>query len=145
MLLSARLKNAGTMLFENVTQTPGTTVAIPFDLSLMPTSVTDRVLLTVSFPDVHGSATHLTSIVKSKVFLRVPAPPASYAGSVWQLDHEHRGVIKNGWQQFIGLGWFNTPFNENYYQGGACSRINFRGIEDLDDHFRLLPHTAVSA
>ena len=27
-------------------------------------------------------------------------------------------MIKNGWQDFIGVGWFNTPFNENYYQGG---------------------------
>ena len=37
---------------------------------------------------------------------------------MWQIDHEHRSVIKNGWQDFIGVGWFNTPFNENYYQGG---------------------------
>ena len=27
-------------------------------------------------------------------------------------------MIKNGWQDFIVVGRFNTPFNENYYQGG---------------------------
>eukprot|EP01043_Picozoa_sp_COSAG02_P024319 COSAG02_NODE_1325_length_13237_cov_5.436901_14_plen_358_part_00 len=117
MLLSARLRHAGTPLFTNVTQSPGTTAAIPFDLSTMPGSVTDRILLTVTYAVVRGSTTEVT---KSKIFLRVPEPPAKYTGSVWQLDHEHRSVLKNGWQQFIGVGWFNTPFNENYYQGGAC-------------------------
>eukprot|EP01045_Picozoa_sp_COSAG04_P002351 COSAG04_NODE_85_length_27560_cov_8.621245_10_plen_355_part_00 len=118
--LSASLRHAGTLLFENVTQAPGTTTAISFDLSGMPASVTDRIVLTARYPGTNGGAT----ISKGKVFLRVPAPPASYrGGSVWQLDHEHRSVIKNGWQDFIGVGWFNTPFNENYYQGGKNAWI----------------------
>jgi hypothetical protein len=126
VLLSARLKHTagGVSLFKNIAQLPGTTAAIPFDLSGMPASVTDRIVLTATFPGSQGrDVGHATAstIAKSKVFLRAAAPPASYKGSVWQLDHEHRSVLKNGWQEFIGLGWFNTPFNENYYGGGASA------------------------
>jgi hypothetical protein len=117
---SARLERSGVALFgvdvsapqrrQPPLPPPGTTTAIAFDLSVLPPSVTDHVVLSVT------CGQH--KISKSKLFLRVPRPPANHGGSVWQVDHEHRSVIKNTWQQFLGVGWFNTPFNENYYNGG---------------------------
>ena len=128
--LSAKLKRGGggggTALFADVAQAPGTTAAIAFDLSGLPPSVMDRVVLTV----IYGSGKQ-HKLAKSKVFLRAPEPPASYTGSVWQLDHAHRSVIKNGWHEFVGVGWFNSPFNENYYNGGRGDPTYWKGPQTL--------------
>ena len=41
--------------------------------------------------------------------------------TVFQVDHETKGMLANGWLPFVALGWFNSPFEYAHESEGDMS------------------------
>ena len=86
----------------------GGTATLEFSLAALPPTVLAE--LTVQVTVMRGAETEL-ELTKTKVFHRAPPPTSGYNGSIWQVDHQHRGMLVNGWLPFVGVGWFHTGFD----------------------------------
>ena len=90
--------------------------AINFSLAHLPASMFMNLAITVTLPDGR-------QIDRWKLFQRAPPPPATSNVSVFQVDHETQGMLMNGWLPFVGVGWFNSPFEYSHESVGDMSLV----------------------
>jgi hypothetical protein len=124
-LIGAALRVSGALASRGGGQQPllidgsvsaGATALLEFQFDTLPPTVLRELIVTVSV--LRDGKVVIGPLVKRKVFHRAPPPQASYEGSVFQVDHEHRSLLANNQLPFIGVGWFHSAYDSAHSSVG---------------------------